>query len=120
MFRRLVSQPSVRWEGSSNYLREGCPAGGEKIYITPYGDVMPCACIHASYGNLRERSLREIYREMRETPIFRKGTHRRCLVAEDPVFSEKYLDTLNALAKKDPCGPAGKALLREIPPHEIR
>jgi MoaA/NifB/PqqE/SkfB family radical SAM enzyme len=119
MFRKLVSRPFVRWQGSSNYLREGCPAGGEKIYITPYGDVMPCACIHASYGNLRERSLQEIYKEMRQTPIFRQGIHGLCLVAEDPVFSSTYMDAINALAKKDPSGQEGKALLNRIAPHEI-
>jgi MoaA/NifB/PqqE/SkfB family radical SAM enzyme len=57
IFRELLKLPGVRWEGSSNYFKEGCPAGVEKIYITPYGDVMPCACIHASYGNVRNRPL---------------------------------------------------------------
>ncbi len=84
-FRDLLTHPFVRWQGSSGFLGEGCPAGGEKIYITPYGDVFPCACIHASFGNVRDRSVREIYEEMRRTPIFRKGTHRLCLVAEDPI-----------------------------------
>jgi MoaA/NifB/PqqE/SkfB family radical SAM enzyme len=119
VFRRLVSRPFVRWQGSSGYMGEGCPAGGEKIYITPYGDVLPCACIHATYGNLRQRPLRDIYAEMRRTPIFRKGTHRLCLVAEDPVFSTQYIDTLNALCRKNPWGFEGRELLERIPPSEI-
>ncbi len=113
-FRELVKLPGIRWEGSSNYFREGCPAGGEKIYITPYGDVMPCACIHASYGNVRDKPLRTLYAEMRETPLFRKGTHTTCLVAEHPVFSEQCLDTLNRLACEDPAGQGGRKLLEKV------
>ena len=118
-FRELLKLPGVRWEGSSNYLKEGCPAGGEKIYITPYGDVMPCACIHASYGNVRERPLREIYAGMRRAPIFKKGVHPCCLVAEHPVFSHRYLDELNRMARKDPTGPGGRELLEGINPGDF-
>ncbi len=119
-FRELLDLPMVRWEGSSNYFREGCPAGVEKIYITPYGDVMPCACIHASYGNVRERPLEEIYAEMRRTPMFRNGVHGSCLVAEHPVFSKTYLDPLNRLAQNDPAGMGGRRLLEAIDPSEIK
>jgi len=118
-FRELLALPGVRWEGSSNYFREGCPAGVEKIYITAYGDVMPCACIHASYGNVRERPLEEIYADMRRTPIFRKGVHACCLVAEDHGFSKTYLDPLNRLAREDPQGEGGRRLLESIDAGEI-
>jgi len=118
-FRALTRLPGVRWEGSSNYFEEGCPAGGEKIYLTPYGDVMPCACIHASYGNVRERPLREIYAEMRETPIFRKGVRPACLVAEHPVFAERYLDEINRLAREEPSGARARRLLRRIDPQDF-
>jgi len=118
-FRELLALPGVRWEGSSNYFREGCPAGVEKIYITPYGDVMPCACIHASYGNVRERPLGEIYADMRRTPLFRGGVHACCLVAEHPVFSRTHLGPLNRLARQDPAGAAGRRLLESIDPDRM-
>ncbi len=81
-YRNLLRLPWVRWEGSSNWLGEGCPAGVEKIYITPYGDVMPCAVIHRSYGNLRRESLATIYARLGEHPAFR-DCRKACLVAED-------------------------------------
>jgi len=115
-FRKLVKRSGIRWEGSSNYFKEGCPAGGEKIYITPYGDVMPCACIHASYGNVREKPLKTLYSEMRKTPLFRKGTHAMCLVAEDPLFSGACLEKLNRLAREDPTGRGGRELLEKVDP----
>jgi len=110
---RLVHEPGVRWEGDANYLREGCPAGTEKIYITPYGDLMPCAVIHSSFGNLRERRLLELYREMRGLDVFKKP-HGLCLVGGNPEFQQQLLDRINAAAK-DPDDVAGMtAPLREI------
>ena len=80
-FRALLRVPHVRWEGSSNFFREGCPAGGEKIYITPYGEVMPCAVIHRSFGNVRHQPLGQIHRLMCRTPPYDR--HKSgCLVGE--------------------------------------
>ena len=81
-FRRIVALPGVRWEGGSNYLREGCPAGVEKIYITPQGEVMPCTGLHRSFGNARHLPLETIWSEMRGTPPFHR-INQGCLAADD-------------------------------------
>ena len=114
----LVHEPGVRWEGDANYLQEGCPAGTEKIYITPYGDMMPCAVIHASFGNLRERRLRELYPEMRSVDVFKKP-HGMCLVGGNPTFQQRILDRINDAAKdpEDVEGMTGP--LREISHDEL-
>jgi MoaA/NifB/PqqE/SkfB family radical SAM enzyme len=80
--RELIQRPNVRWEGSSNYFKLGCPAGVEKIYISPYGDVMPCNFLHVSYGNLRERPLAAIWRDILTKSPFNK-IHDCCVVAVD-------------------------------------
>jgi MoaA/NifB/PqqE/SkfB family radical SAM enzyme len=82
-YRALLRLPHVRWEGSSNWLGEGCPAGVEKIYITPYGDVFPCAVIHTPYGNARDEPLDTIYARLGAHPCYGAG-RKPCLVAEDP------------------------------------
>ena len=64
VFDEIVASPHVRWEGGSNYLKEGCPAGVEKIYISPYGDVMPCNFTHISFGNVAEEPLSVIWERM--------------------------------------------------------
>ncbi len=84
-FRRLMLMPHVRWEGSSNFLEEGCPAGTEKLYVTPYGDVFPCACIQASFGNMLEMPVAEIWRKMGRIKDF-DGRHKSCLVSCDENF----------------------------------
>ena len=83
-FRSLVAQPGVRWEGCSNYLREGCPAGIEKIYITAAGEVMPCTGLHRSFGNVHSEPLAEIWAAMRAREPFHR-VNEGCLAA-DPDF----------------------------------
>ncbi len=79
-FERLLRLPWVRWEGSSGFLREGCPAGREKIYVSAQGEVFPCAVIHRSCGDLRQERLPAIYRRLvRTAPYDRHNPD--CLVA---------------------------------------
>jgi MoaA/NifB/PqqE/SkfB family radical SAM enzyme len=96
----LMRLPHVRWEGSSNYLREGCPAGTEKVYLTPYGDVMPCAAIHASYGNVREEPFEEIYLRMRRTPLF-CGVNGPCLTGANARFQRDAIPEINRRAYEE-------------------
>jgi len=43
---------------------KGCPAGMEKIYITAYGDVIPCHFIHVAFGRIHAEPLPDIVRRM--------------------------------------------------------
>lgn len=89
----LVREPHVRWEGHSNFRREGCPAGIEKLYISPWGDVMPCPFIHITYGNLRERPLAEIWRAMLAGGTF-DTIRADCPLATDPDFTRRLIDPI--------------------------
>jgi len=90
LLRRYLALPDVRWDGSSNYLREGCGAGVEKIAITPYGDVLACALIQASFGNVLEEPLEAIWNRMLRVKEFGE-VNDFCLAANDPLFVEKYM-----------------------------
>jgi MoaA/NifB/PqqE/SkfB family radical SAM enzyme len=98
VFDQIVASPHVRWEGGSNYLKEGCPAGIEKIYISPYGDVMPCNFTHISFGNVAEERLPVIWERMLREEPFNK-IHARCLVGADSRFQEQYLTPLESSRK---------------------
>jgi MoaA/NifB/PqqE/SkfB family radical SAM enzyme len=108
--QRLRGQSHVRWDGQSNYLHVGCSAGVEKLSITAYGDVMPCAAIQISFGNLRERPLRDIWGELLANPRFARVTD-RCPLAEDKDFVARYLaplgqaETVKPLPARDVLGP---------------
>jgi len=68
----------------------GCPATKQIVYISEYGDVMPCPFMHISFGNVRYESIRDIQKRMYAVPELAEY-HPRCLVGENKKFIEKYL-----------------------------
>ena len=79
----------------------GCPAGMEKLYITPYGDVLPCPFIHISFGNILSNSLSEVIKTMRKVPEFSKY-QKICVAAEDTEFHKKVLSKISLLDEQRP------------------
>lgn len=74
--RRELIRLQDRWNKNGgitvNYLGHfeseshfGCNAGSKMIYVDAFGEVSPCVFIPLTFGNVRERSLREIVTEMR-------------------------------------------------------
>jgi MoaA/NifB/PqqE/SkfB family radical SAM enzyme len=43
----------------------GCTAGHKMMYIDAFGEVGPCVFIPMTFGNVKEKSIKEIYGEMR-------------------------------------------------------
>lgn len=96
----------------ASWVATGCPAVAEQLYITPHGDVMPCPFIHVSLGNLRRRSLTEIWSQ-----AMAEGIHghynARCWIAEEESFARgigalcEGCDSLPVSAETD----AGRAFL---------
>lgn len=95
-FHEMVKHPIVRWDGGSNYLKSGCPAGIEKIYVSSFGEVTPCPRIHLSYGNVKEESLKDIWYRMVKPQgewgqIYRGG----CPVGDDAEFRERVMKPID-------------------------
>ncbi|HIE30823.1 MAG TPA: radical SAM protein [Methanosarcinales archaeon] len=63
----------------------GCFAGRRWLHITPQGDVLPCACIPISYGNVKEESLKAIWKRIRGDRAYNA---RSCLM-RDPGFRKR-------------------------------
>ncbi|MBN1346104.1 MAG: radical SAM protein [Phycisphaerae bacterium] len=82
--------PQLRRDFHSNYSKLGCSAGTEKLYITPYGDVIPCPFIHISFGNVKEESLGAIRSRMLRLDRFTQY-NQVCLAGEDKQFIEQYI-----------------------------
>ncbi len=53
----LRKYPLLRTDFSANYIHSGCGAVKEILYLTPYGDILPCPFINQSLGNVRKNSL---------------------------------------------------------------
>lgn len=91
----------IRNDFSTNFiLKEGCPAGREKLYISPYGDIIPCSFTHLSFGNLRKEPLEKIWKKMSNFPPY-KDYFPHCRRTRDRDYANKYLDPLK-LKKKLP------------------
>jgi MoaA/NifB/PqqE/SkfB family radical SAM enzyme len=102
-FRSLQKEfPGLRRDFDSNYTRKGCSCATEKLYITPYGDVIPCPFIHISFGNVREEPLPKIRRRMLRVDRFREYNS-VCLAGEDHNFIDRYIvPTYNAAQLPQP------------------
>ncbi len=57
----------------------GCSAGRKMVYIDAFGEVSPCVFTPITFGNIRERPLPEIWREM--TAAFRPSS--TCFILEN-------------------------------------
>ncbi len=85
-----VRYPKLRRDFHSNYSTLGCSAGTEKLYVTPYGDVIPCPFIHISFGNVRREPLADIRKRMLKLDRFTEY-NQVCLAGEDQRFIEQYI-----------------------------
>jgi len=80
----------IRTDFQANFGPMGCGAVKEILYLTPYGDVLPCPFMHISFGNVLEEPLVAIRRRALENPYL-SDYYQKCLVSTDPEFIEKYL-----------------------------
>lgn len=93
-YRELMSFLHVRWAGYMNFFKEGCPCGSETIFISAYGDVLPCGFIQISYGNITEEPLTQIWKKMLDNPLKSAKRH-TCMAGLDKDFINTYLEPLN-------------------------
>lgn len=69
--------------------RFGCMGGRKWIHFTPAGDGIPCSYTPLSFGNIREYSLKDIWKNMQAHPEI-KSDCRPCMV-QDKDFRKKYI-----------------------------
>lgn len=67
----------------------GCPAWKQILYVTEFGDVLPCPFLHVSFGNLRGKSMKNIRMEALKNPSF-NSYYPVCMPAEDKEFIQKW------------------------------
>jgi MoaA/NifB/PqqE/SkfB family radical SAM enzyme len=72
-YYKLFNDSNVRADTLFNFRGgSGCPAGVERIYLTPYGEVMTCPHVQVSYGNVLEEPLEKIYNRISNFPYLKK------------------------------------------------
>jgi MoaA/NifB/PqqE/SkfB family radical SAM enzyme len=86
----VLREPLVRRDFETNYLKQGCGAAKEKLYITNFGDVIPCPYMHITFGNVRDSSISDIRKRMLDLPAFARYVP-NCLVAENRSFIDNHM-----------------------------
>jgi MoaA/NifB/PqqE/SkfB family radical SAM enzyme len=81
----IDSRTFIRRDLDANYVTYGCGAVKEMVYITAYGEVLPCAFIHVSLGNIKKESLKACLDKALNIPYF-KGYYPVCPPMEDMEF----------------------------------
>lgn len=66
----------------------GCFAGKRWIHIDASGDVLPCAYMPMPFGNVKDKSLKEIWKKMGRNK-WMKCKPEQCLM-KDPLFREEH------------------------------
>jgi len=69
---------------------------GNKLDISPYGDVMACSYLPAVFGNIRKEPLDVIARRMWGSEMFREGSKHFDCPINDPDFVRRHGALLNA------------------------
>jgi MoaA/NifB/PqqE/SkfB family radical SAM enzyme len=94
----MDENPFIRRDLHANYIHFGCGAVKEMIYISAYGDVMPCAYIHVLLGNVKKDSLKACREKGLSLPFFAKYL-KVCPPMEDIEFIMTYLARIARSAK---------------------
>jgi len=80
----------LRTDFQANFGPYGCGAVKEILYLTPYGDVLPCPFLHISLGNVLEEPVNAIRNRALQNPYF-AAYYQKCLASTDEEFIERYL-----------------------------
>jgi MoaA/NifB/PqqE/SkfB family radical SAM enzyme len=86
-YKLLNSGGHIRADTVTLFRGSGCPAGRERIAITPFGQVLTCPHVQVSYGNVRDEPLAAIYERMCNDPWLREAK-KDCRHVFDPAYVE--------------------------------
>lgn len=96
IFKHQIIPPlsSQSWQNSiEGYLGGiGCLAANIQFYISAYGDVAPCDFTPLSFGNVRDKPLKEIWKKMVKHPAY---SHRSTFCRmQHPIFRQLYINPI--------------------------
>ncbi|TXT64119.1 MAG: Antilisterial bacteriocin subtilosin biosynthesis protein AlbA [Promethearchaeota archaeon] len=96
IFKNNIKPPlsSQAWQNSiEGYLGGiGCLAANIQYYVSAYGDVTPCDFTPLSFGNIRKKPLKKIWKRMIKHPAY---NHRSTFCRmQNPKFRHFYIDPI--------------------------
>ena len=82
------------FEGKEHF---GCSAGNKMVYVDACGSVSPCVFLAVSFGNVHQKSMKDIYAELKR--VF--PTEDSCFVNKNLGLLQKYSHGRTPLSEKD-------------------
>jgi MoaA/NifB/PqqE/SkfB family radical SAM enzyme len=82
------------FEGREHF---GCNAGNKMVYIDAFGEVSPCVFAPMTFGNIQERPVQEIFREMKR----RFPSQDHCFINGNFRLLQKYFRGASPLPMED-------------------
>lgn len=89
LLAEIYKDKYVRACEMSSYGKSACASGLEKLHITPYGDVLPCAFLPISFGNIMEEDLSSIRKRMFKF-IFINTYNKMCIPATNASYNHFF------------------------------
>ncbi|RZN61859.1 radical SAM protein [Methanonatronarchaeum sp. AMET6-2] len=74
----------------------GCFGGRRWLWVTPTGEILPCFHTALSFGNWREKGLKQAWKEMGKHPLFKKPA----CTWSDPEYMENYFPSVARASEK--------------------
>ncbi len=94
ILQEIMSHPLTRIDTMFNFrLKSGCPAGIEKMYISAYGDVMPCCTTQVSFGNIFKEPIEKIWKKMGNFPFY-KMKSKVCLRHNNREYIKNFIEPI--------------------------
>jgi MoaA/NifB/PqqE/SkfB family radical SAM enzyme len=104
MLTTLQDQYNKKGGMTVNYLGHfedaqhfGCSAGHKMVYVDAFGEVSPCVFIPMTFGNVKRKSINEIYEEMKA----RFPTAESCFINKNYPILQKYYQGQSPIVKED-------------------
>jgi len=82
------------FEGKEHF---GCNAGHKMVYVDAFGEVSPCVFIPMTFGNIRDKSLPTIFKEMRA----KFPSEDNCFINKNYGLLQKYYRGSSPLNRQD-------------------
>jgi MoaA/NifB/PqqE/SkfB family radical SAM enzyme len=75
----------------------GCTAGHKMVYVDAFGNVGPCVFVPLSFGNVEERSIKDIFQDMRS----RFPSERHCFIDRHGELLRKHYHEQSPLSLEE-------------------
>ncbi len=92
--RDLFKEKNVREVEESTYTGKGCAIGSETLYITSYGDVLPCGYVQVKFGNIKKSSIKKIWGRILKIKAFNRK-YKNCAASLNQDFINNILKPIN-------------------------